>query len=80
VARPLLRAPAAVPPLALVWRIFLWFRFLSAVSKLNLQLFPTHPDQAGGLGFIGEAQRFFGILFFAYSCGITGVVADEVIY
>ena len=63
-----------------VWRIFLWFRFLSAVSKLNLQLFPTHPDQAGGLGFIGTAQRFFGILFFAYSCSITGVIADEIIY
>lgn len=63
-----------------IWRIFLWFRFLSAVSKLNLRLFPTHPDQAGGLGFIGAAQRFFGILFFAYSCGVTGVVADEIIY
>ncbi|RZU43049.1 hypothetical protein [Edaphobacter modestus] len=63
-----------------VWRIFLWFRFLNEVSNLNLQLFPTHPDQEGGLGFIGEAQRFFGILFFAYSCSITGVFADEIIY
>jgi hypothetical protein len=63
-----------------LWRIFLWFRFLSKVSRLNLQLFPTHPDQAGGLGFVGEAQRFFGILVFAYSCGITGVVANQVLY
>jgi hypothetical protein len=63
-----------------LWRIFLWFRFLSKVSRLNLQLFPTHPDQAGGLGFVGDAQRFFGILVFAYSCGITGVVANQVLY
>jgi len=63
-----------------LWRIFLWFRFLTKVSKLNLQLFPTHPDQAGGLGFVGEAQRFFGILVFAYSCGITGVVANQILY
>ena len=63
-----------------VWRIFLWFRFLGTVSKLDLRLFPTHPDSAGGLGFVGEAQRFFGLLLFAYSCSITGVVANEVVY
>jgi hypothetical protein len=42
-------APLANFPL-LRWlgRIFVWFRFLSKVCKLDLQLFPTHPDQAGG--------------------------------
>jgi hypothetical protein len=63
-----------------IWRLFLWFRFLSHVSRLNLQLFPTHPDECGGLGFVGEAQRFFGILLFAYSIGICGVLADQIIY
>jgi hypothetical protein len=63
-----------------LWRIFLWFRFLNKVSSLNLQLFPTHPDKAGGLGFVGQAQRFFGILVFAYSCGVTGVIANQVLY
>lgn len=63
-----------------LWRMFLWFRFLNDVSKLHLQLFPTHPDKACGLGFVGSAQRFFGILLFAYSCGVTGVVADQIIY
>jgi hypothetical protein len=62
------------------WRIFLWFRFLGSISKLDLRLFPTHPDEAGGLGFIGEAQRFFGLLFFAYSCAVTGVIANAVLY
>ncbi|MEZ2346690.1 hypothetical protein [Terriglobus sp. RCC_193] len=63
-----------------LWRIFLWFRFLGHVSKFDLQLFGPHPDAAGGLGFVGEAQRFFGLLFFTYSCAVTGVVANEILY
>jgi hypothetical protein len=63
-----------------LWRICLWFRFLGHVSKFDLQLFGTHPDAAGGLGFVGEAQRFFGLLFFSYSCAVTGVVANEILY
>jgi hypothetical protein len=63
-----------------LWRLFLWFRFLSHVRRLDLQLFPTHPDEAAGLGFVGEAQRFFGILLFAYSMGVCGVLADQVVY
>jgi hypothetical protein len=63
-----------------LWRLFLWFRFLSKVCKLDLQLFPTHPDESGGLGFVGEAQRFFGFLPFAYSFGAGGVVANSLIY
>jgi hypothetical protein len=45
-----------------LWRTFIWCRFLWRVSKLNLQLVPNHPDQAGGLGFLGEAHRLFAIL------------------
>ncbi len=63
-----------------IWRIFLWFRFLHRISKLHLNLYPTHPDQAGGLGFVGEAQRFFSILLFSYSVAITGVMANEILY
>jgi hypothetical protein len=63
-----------------IWRIFLWFRFLHRISKLQLNLYPTHPDQAGGLGFVGEAQRFFSILLFSYSVGVAGVMANEILY
>jgi hypothetical protein len=63
-----------------LWRLFLWFQFLNRVSKLNVQLFPTHPDEAGGLGFVGEAQRFFGILLFSYSAGAVGVLANMIVY
>ena len=63
-----------------LWRLFLWFQFLHRVNRLDLQLFPTHPDQAGGLGFIGETQRFFGIILFALSIGTTGVLANNIVY
>jgi hypothetical protein len=63
-----------------IWRIFLWFRFLHRISKLSLNLYPTHPDQAAGLGFVGEAQRFFSILLFSYSVGVAGVMANEILY
>jgi hypothetical protein len=63
-----------------LWRQFLWAQFLWRMSKLKLQLMPTHPDEAGGLGFVGESQRFFGILLFAYSVATSGVLANQVIY
>ncbi|HYK36940.1 hypothetical protein [Alloacidobacterium sp.] len=63
-----------------LWRLFLWFQFLARVRRLDLQLFPPHPDQAAGLGFVGEAQRFFGILLFAFSVGSAGVMANNILY
>lgn len=62
------------------WRLLIWFQFLAAMNHLNLQLYPTHPDHAGGLGFVGEAQRFFGIVLFAFSCTLSGVIANEILY
>jgi hypothetical protein len=62
------------------WRVFLWFQFLARVRSLDLQLFPTHPDAAGGLGFVGETQRFFGILLFAFSIATAGVLANDIVY
>jgi hypothetical protein len=63
-----------------IWRIFLWFQFLWRMHNLDLQLFPTHPDHAGGLGFVGETQRFFGVLLFAESIALAGVIANSLVY
>jgi len=37
------------------FRLFIWGRFLWAVSRLDLRIVPTHPDRCGGLGFVGDA-------------------------
>jgi hypothetical protein len=50
------------------------------MHNLDLRLFPTHPDHAGGLGFVGETQRFFGVLLFAQSIGLAGVIANNLVY
>jgi hypothetical protein len=63
-----------------LYRLFLWFQFLHRVRGLDLQLFPTHPDEAGGLGFVGETQRFFGIILFSFSLGSVGVLANQLVY
>lgn len=63
-----------------LWRLFLWGQFLWRMSKLHLQLIPTHPDEAAGLAFVGEAHRFFAIILFATSIATAGVLANDVVY
>ena len=36
-----------------LWKWLLWCIFLYRLSKMDLQLVPTHPDQHGGIGFLG---------------------------
>jgi hypothetical protein len=47
------------------WRLVIWGRLLWRVSRLNLQLIPTHPDMAGGLGSLGVAHVDLAPLAFA---------------
>jgi hypothetical protein len=61
-------------------RLFIWFRFLWQVSRLNLHLIPTHPDRAGGLAFLGESSYAFGLLLFAQGAVLAGVIASRVLY
>jgi len=36
-----------------IWKWALWTGFLFRLSRLDLQIVPTHPDKHGGLGFLG---------------------------
>ena len=63
-----------------LWRTFIWCRFLRRVSKLDLQLIPTHPDQAGGLGFLGETHRLYAVFIFAYAATASAVACREVLF
>lgn len=62
------------------FRMFIWSRFLYRISKLDLKLLPTHPDRAGGIGFIGDNQRFFGLIAFALGVVFSGAFANEILY
>jgi hypothetical protein len=63
-----------------LWRLFLWFQFLESVRKLDLQLFPTHPDQAAGWVLLARRRGFFGVLLFAFSAAAAGVIANDIVY
>ena len=62
------------------FRIFIWSRFLYRMSRLDLNLIPTHPDRAGGIAFVGANQRYFGMILFALGALFAGVSGNEVMY
>jgi hypothetical protein len=61
-------------------RLFIWFRFLWHVSRLNLHLTSTHPDRAGGLAFLGKSSYAFGPILFAQGALLAGVIANRILY
>lgn len=63
-----------------LWRILVWVRFLTQVSKLDLDLRATHPDRAGGLAQLGYTQAAFDVLCLALSVLFTGIFAQEILY
>jgi len=61
-------------------RLFIWFQFLWRVSRLNLRLQPTHPDRAGGIGFLGGSSYAFASLLFAQGTLLAGLIASRIFY
>ena len=61
-------------------RFFIWYRFLWDVARIKLHLIPTHPDRAGGLGFVGSSAYAFGPIVFALGAMLAGVIASRVLY
>jgi len=61
-------------------RLGIWFWLLWRVSRLNLHLVPTHPDGAGGLGFVGGSSHAFGPVLFALGAVLAGILASRILY
>jgi len=61
-------------------RFLIWYRFLWQVSRMPLNLIPTHPDRAGGLGFLGAVSYTFGPVLFAQGAMLAGLIASNVLY
>ena len=62
------------------YRLFLWGRFLWHVSRLRLQLIPTHPDRRAGLGFLSDLSYAFAPFLFAHGTMVAGRVANGVVH
>jgi hypothetical protein len=63
-----------------VWTFLLWAVFLFRVSRLDLELTPTHPDRAGGLGFLGWGLASFAVVLLAVSAVLSGSLAGEIVF
>ena len=61
-------------------RLFIWFRFLWQVSRIELHLVPTHPDRSAGLAFLGKSAYAFSPILFAQGVMLAGVLASRVLY
>jgi hypothetical protein len=62
------------------FRLFIWARFLWQSAQLELNLIPTHPDRAAGLGFLGMSCYAFMPLFLAHGVLLAGLIADPILF
>jgi hypothetical protein len=62
------------------YRMVLLARLLWQVSNLDLLLTPTHPDGAGGIGFLGKGSVPFGIILFALSSVVSAAIASRILF
>jgi hypothetical protein len=60
------------------FRLFIWTRFLWQVARCELRLVPTHPDRAGGLGFLSLTPIAFAPLVAAHGALVAGLIANRI--
>jgi len=62
------------------FRLFIWIRFLWHVTRCELRLVPTHPDRAGGLGFLANIVVAFAPLLMAHGALLAGFIANHIFF
>lgn len=62
------------------FRLVIWTRFLWQVSRIPLNLIPTHPDGCGGLGFLAQTTHSFTPLLVAHGALVTGFLSNRIFF
>jgi hypothetical protein len=62
------------------FRLFVWARLLWQVSRIDLNLVPTHPDRTGGLGFLANIVFAFIPLLMAHGAFVAGNLANRIFH
>ena len=62
------------------FRLVVWFVFLRRVSRLPLRVMPTHPDRAGGLGFLGLGAHAFVLVILAQSVALSAGLGSRMLF
>ena len=63
-----------------LWRWLLWTFFAFKLSRRDLRLVPTHPDEHGGLGFLGLTAAAFAPVAFAATAVIGATWRNEILH
>jgi hypothetical protein len=63
-----------------LWSWLLWTFFAFKLSRQNLRLVPTHPDEHGGLGFLGLTAVAFAPVAFAATAVIGATWRNEILH
>ena len=61
-----------------VTRVLVWAVFLARVARLDLRLVASHPDGAGGLGFVATSLRGFRLVSAATGAIVAGTIANQI--
>jgi len=62
------------------FRLFIWGRMLFQISRMDLNLVPSHPDGRCGLGFLGQIVLTLSPFILAHSVVLSGFVANRILY
>jgi hypothetical protein len=62
------------------FRVLIWIRFLWQVSRIDLALVPTHPDQVAGLGFLANTVYGFSVLLSAHGAMLAAQIANRIFF
>jgi hypothetical protein len=62
------------------FRLVIWTRFLWQVSRIPLNLIPTHPDGCGGLGFLAQTTHSFAPLLVAHGALVAGFLSNRIFF
>jgi hypothetical protein len=57
-----------------------YLHFLWSTSRLKLRIVCTHPDRAGGLGFLGSTVYAGSYLLFAQGALLAGMIANRIFF
>lgn len=58
------------------FRLAVWYFFLWRLSRMDLNLLPTHPDRLGGLSILSEVQIGFILMTAAISAVVSAAIAE----
>jgi len=62
-----------------LFRLGVWYYFLWRLSRMELNLIPTHPDRVGGLAIAAEVQLGFIMMAVAFSAVVSAGIAELII-